>query len=179
MSKRKKKRNKYKYTKEEFYSILCSNCSVCSSNSDNNLFCYSQYKANNKNFIKKVYPSLRTIEWPDKLFVQLTVFCNVFCKNCLNYSTEKKEDNTCTYAQDCFQAFRAQADPVYSDSLSLSGFKEDVIKKNVNKTLNKKAKKNKYVVQPYMTFFCSGDENWKREVKMIHGKNNTGEQDTS
>jgi hypothetical protein len=169
MGKRKKKNKKYKYNKEEFCTILCSYCSVCEFVSNSN-FCYDYYKINGKRFIKKVYPAIKNMTLPENPFVQITWFQSVFCSFCSDFTPNNGD--VCLNLQECFSLFKEQVDPVYTKSLSLSNFKKpNIIKRIFNGNTGKnhtKTKKERYVVGPYMTFFCSDNEEWKNTLRKLH-----------
>lgn len=180
MAKKKRKKNKYRYTKGEFFNILCKNCCACGIKDTEDSFCYNFYGINNKRFITSVYPRLRKSMWSEKEHIQISLFYSMFCESCSKFTVTPEDTNNCNYIEECFNLFQEQMDPVYTKSLRLDKFTSDFINKKTLVHGNKKnKKKEKYVVQPYITFFYSRDEDWEREVRSVNGKNNNKEQDTS
>lgn len=164
MGKNKKSKRKLRYDKTQFKDIICENCRLCPIDTHFKPdFCYAYYKYNNKIFLRKTHPKLKQIEWPDPPYLQLTIFCNIFCAHCMKDNSGDLDTEYCSDFDKCFNIFKLQIDPIYTDSLNSDLFNKNVLDKKINK---KYKKKEKFVVQAYPTFFYSTrDPAWEEEIK--------------
>jgi len=189
-SRRKNKKIKKNMNKEEFRKIICSQCRICHTNSSLD-FCYeSMYKANPKTFIKFCYKRLRNIkDWyilggegeDYSSTEQLRVFEKIFCGSGICHAwrvdytiASPRRCGTCRYSFGCFLEFSNQKkgkDP--------EGFcKRKKLKRvpgaaKYTKAKRKNKKAERYVCEPYPTFFTNDNEAWKAHVKgVIDGSNN-------
>lgn len=163
--KKAKKRNKYKYTKREFTDICCSQCNICDSTFMPEL-CYSElYTRYPKKFIKLVFKRLLRVSevlhnsnnysGKDKIeFIVKKVFCGAdLCGNNHN------NDGKCPHFSECTAVFGRQMGEGEGTTASSSVYK-------------KERKKERYVAQPYPTFFTNGRQEFLDEIDGILSKEN-------
>ena len=170
--KSKKKRQKLKYTKEEFQNIICEQCKLCAPGTDP-VYCYEGvYKKNPKLFTKTIFRNLIEIKrWLINVGRANPALCSdedlkyiftmSFCGS--NFCGEKTvRGQTCDRLLECVSSFKKQLSAPGSNVYPLADYRGRSKKKNRK---NKKAKKNRYVPQPYPTFFCN--ERMEPEVRRV------------
>lgn len=173
MGKRSKnKRRKLKYTKEEFQEIICNQCGLCGVGTDP-VYCYGEvYKKNPKLFTKTIFKNLIEIKrWlinvgranpslcsdEDLKYIFHMSFCGSnFCE------CKPKRGDACGHLPECLNAFKKQLKDPSSNVYPIANYRGRNKKK---KQKNKKANKNRYVPQPYPTFFCN--ESMEPEVRRV------------
>lgn len=161
MAKKRKKKNKklkrrFKYSKHEFMDICCRQCQICADGVDP-AFCYPKvYKQDPKKFMLEIFGLLLVIhdeilngthqsgKTPEKEAAE--IFNRVFAK--IDFSNRKK----------------ARRD-FYCQMLDQTPLKAQG---------KKKKKKQRYVVQPYPTFFCNPE--FMEEVKATINDGNDDQQ---
>jgi len=177
---KKKRKNKQKFSKVQFREIICAKCKLCESDDaiKHNFFCYNQiYLQNPKRFIKTTFPALlEAAGWiennqnpiskrPDANVVYMLkhIFCNSgVCGK--EYSTWD-EKNQCEFTEDCLQTFKQQIRGELRNSPKL------IAETSRRKKKNKKKKDKKVVVKPYPTFICNPE--FVEEIREILGDGNT------
>ncbi|RLF88022.1 hypothetical protein DRN34_00365 [Thermococci archaeon] len=176
---KRKKKNKHKFSKVEFREIVCAKCKLCETDEArmHNFFCYNQiYKLNPKRFIKITFPKiLEVTTWiensanpasqrsDDNLMYLMR---HIFCESgvCGREFTSWDELNRCEYEEDCFLSFRNQLNGELKTSPKL------IAEQNRRRKRSKK-KKRRVVVQPYPTFICNPE--FIDEIREILGDGNT------
>lgn len=165
--KNRKRKNRKTYNKDEFCNIFCPKCSLCLTKAEP-IMCYWFYKNNKKKFLNQTFKELNNLEWPTENYIQLSLFTNLFCDKCSLFSPDEKGGPICKDVKSCFDLFRSQIDPVYSNKLYSTDFEAKVLKKYLKNHIEKKEKKEKYIVQPYLTFFYSkADPEWEKELNAL------------
>ena len=165
----KKNRKNYKYTKHEFISICCSKCRICYDGFSPD-FCYSDlYIIQPKKFIKIIFRNLLEtkhliienekynsyiyggIKKPSYDNNLKALFVKVFCSAdlCGRYNSLKQ----CTNINMCLLDFKCQM-----NGCSIP---------NKVSVFNKQTKEQRYIVQPYPTFFTNDNEQFSKEIKKI------------
>jgi len=101
------------------------------------------------------------------------IFKMGFCSS--NYCGQRGSQKSCEYLAGCISAFRKQIKNPNGQLIHLSDFRNKPGKKNRKMKKRKKAVKERYVPQPYPTFFCN--ERMENEVKRIVDGNKPKQQD--
>jgi len=172
-----RKKKKQKYTKDEFADIICAKCGLCLDDRAN--FCYVMYKKNHARFFEHSYPKLLKVGyWPHSKSKSKKLFKKIFCTSgaC---GKKKKGGKKCKDISSCMTFFYPSAIVLVraghgiSDEMTrVLGFAKRARRRK------KKKKKEKFVVAAYPTFFCSDDEQWKKEIReALYGKDNVEKQD--
>jgi hypothetical protein len=161
----KKNKKGYKYTKHEFMSICCSKCGICHDGFSPDL-CYSDlYVVHPKKFIKVIFRNLLKskhliTEYNPYMHGHVqgmiynealeNFFIKVFCSAnlCDKYNSSKQ----CVNINMCLSDFKYQLNG-HSTADKVSVFS--------------KKKNQRYVVQPYPTFFTNENEKFSKEIKRI------------
>lgn len=181
MGKSKSHKKRYKYTRAEFINICCEKCGLCSLGTSPDL-CYSElYTMQPKRFIKIVFKNLleirklsdkngyiysyaenNNIEYLEYLFRR--AFCSA--NLCGKYNIDKQCDNIIG----CIAAFRRQVKG-YKSTKHFNAYKSVLQKAPKQKKKKKKKKKQRYVAEPYPTFFTNGNAAFLEEInEIIYGK---------
>ena len=159
------------YNKTEFQNILCSNCSVCDDYSISPEWCYALYKLDPEEFLQKCYSKLvKLSSWSmgssglENKNLELQMFRSLFCKadlcRTLWTNGEAPGGDNCLNTQDCLKQFLGQISP------SGTGFIPNSVARPKTGKRNKR-KKEKYICQPYPTFFISGRTGWEEEIHTL------------
>jgi len=177
---KKKRKNKHKYSKVQFREIVCGKCVLCESDEArmNNFFCYNQiYNLNPKRFIKATFPRILEVTGWIKDTAQpasqrsddnlMYLMRHIFCETgvCGREFTSWDDRNRCEYEEDCFLSFKNQLIGELKSSPKL------VTEQSRRRKKNKKKKKNRVVVKPYPTFICN--PGFVEEIREILGDGNT------
>jgi len=177
---------KYRYTKTEFMDIICTQCGLCPKDTEP-VFCYGDvYKESPKKFIRVIFKNLMEVKrWlvnvgqahpsflPDEDIEY--IFKMGFCSS--NYCGQRGTKKNCEYIAGCISAFRKQIKNPNGQLIKLSDFRnaKTTSSRKGKKKKRKKAIKERYVPQPYPTFFCN--ERMEPEVKRIVDGNRAKQQD--
>lgn len=192
MGKSRSNKRKYKYTKQEFVNICCEKCGICKQGTSPDL-CYSElYLEQPKKFIKVVFRNLLEIKkLTDKNgYVYLYtategveyleyLFKRAFCS--ANLCGQYKGAKQCSNIIGCIAAFRQQVKG-YDKVNGYDNVYTSISTKQPKKK-GKKKKKQRYVAEPYPTFFTNGKATFLREIQIALGNepeddSNNQQQDT-
>jgi hypothetical protein len=147
MGKKKRKKRVKKYNKMSFKQAICSGCGLCPTGTDPK-FCYAQYKEAGPLFVASALPELTKARYwfartnLGKDMFDCERFEECFCKTGVCSEGVNVIGMQCPYVAGCYMEFREQLNGV--------GTKITKVKKKI---------KERYVAQPYPTFFCS-DQGW-------------------
>ena len=195
MSKKSKKEKKLRklmrraYNKQEFRNILCSNCSVCDDYSPGPEWCYILYKDDPEQFLRQCYTKLIKLgSWStgdlhgENKTLEGHLFRSLFCKSniCAKAWSEGESPDSCPLIDDCLNQFHAQISSagigfVPNETIRPKAGKRKVQEQRGNKRV--KRKKEKYICQPYPTFFTNGRAEWEKEIKFLLEDNGNTEED--
>jgi len=173
---RKKQKQKQKYTKDEFADIVCPKCALCVEDRPN--FCYVMYKKNTARFFEYSYPKLiKAAYWPHSKNKSKRLFKKIFCGSGI-CGKKRKKGKRCQDLNSCMinfypaaLAFVQAGRGIDTDVTKVLGF---VGKSKLRK---KKRKKSKFIAAAYPTFFCSDNEEWKKEIReALYGEDKNEEQ---
>lgn len=178
----KKKRNKSKYTINQFIDIICSSCKHCAKQGIKKAkadFCYTIFKSNPWGFCGKTLPRIKQIE-------KCTLdFESIFCKECelqYDYGCDPITQ-TCKNFFLCIEAFKTQTGliAIKANDLRTSTYKQ--LSKSI-KPIKKKEPYRIKVAYPTM-FHGTTDPEWVEFIKEVveeaqtNDAYNTGEQNNN
>jgi len=165
--KKKQKRAKRKklFNKKEFAGIFCSKCNLCKGRPS---FCYQYvYRTTPHLFLKPIFDRLLATDvWNKSItnndIIDAGQFRYIFC---LALEGTCGAGMTCEYMTSCYNSFQNQ---LHGASPS------QVVRKR-----KKKAKKKKYIAEPYPTVFMSNDDDFINFVKRLFDDNTDLKQDST
>jgi hypothetical protein len=164
---RKRERRRKLYNKKEFAGIFCSKCNLCKGGPS---FCYQYvYRTTPHLFLKPIFDRLlETDTWnksrTNKNVIDVGEFRYIFC---LALEGTCGAGMNCDYMTSCYNAFQNQlhgAPP------------SEVVRKRKRKA---RAKKKKYIAEPYPTVFMSDNDEFINFVKGLFDDNTDFEQDSA
>jgi hypothetical protein len=169
-----RKKTNRKYSRSVFSDVVCQKCGLCTDPS----FCYTFYKKNPARFFEHCYPQLINIKtWPSSKGKSKRLFKKIFCSSG-TCGKRKKNGRKCSDLKNCQWSF-------YPTTLTLVGNGTGIganIKEAFGTATRKRRrkKKKKYIVAAYPTFFCSDNDEWKREIQeALNDNTDTEKQDRS
>ena len=156
------KKKPKKYTKDVFKDVVCSKCGLCMELFS--CFCYGIYKKNPSQFFNHCYPQLlKTKAWPTSKGKSKRLFKNIFCMSgaC---GKKKKKGRKCRDIKGCMWSFCPTTLTSIRAGSGVSNEVKQILGFTGRQRRRKKAKK-KFIPVAYPTFFCSDNDEWRREIQ--------------
>ena len=181
--KSRRKRRKYKYSRNEFMLNVCSICDICLPNT-NPTFCFDEmYISNPKRFMDYVLPDL--MEKSNELkninaqggedyenFIEFLLEDSFCAYNLCGNGTAGGAN--CFAKPNCLRGFHEQIANRDGRVINLDAKRKEKKKNNQQIIIRKKKKK---IIKIKPMFFCN--DSFREEVDRIVNENNIGQQDTS